>query len=57
VLNSTIDEFDSEGDAIDATQTKGRINMPGPADNFDLSSSHYTDQVVSSAWLGKLRAS
>ena len=50
VPNSTIDEFDFEGDAVDPSQIRGRINIrntglrPWSADNFDLSLEYYTDQ-------------
>ncbi len=50
VPNSTIDEFDLEGVAVDPTQIHGRINIrntglkPWSADNYDLSLEYYTDQ-------------
>ena len=50
VPNSTIDEFDLDGDAIDPTQIQGRITIrntglrPWTADNYDLSLEYYTDQ-------------
>lgn len=50
VPNSTIDEFDVEGNAIDPTLIRGRITIrntglkPWSADNYDLSLEYYTDQ-------------
>jgi TonB-dependent receptor len=49
VPNSTIDEFDFEGDSVDPSQIRGRINIrntglrPWSADNYDLSLEYYTD--------------
>jgi iron complex outermembrane recepter protein len=49
VPNSTIDEFDFEGDSVDPTQIRGRINIrntglrPWSADNYDLSLEYYTE--------------
>jgi iron complex outermembrane recepter protein len=50
VPNSTIDEFDLDGNVIDPTQIRGRITIrntglrPWSADNYDLSLEYYTTQ-------------
>ena len=50
VPNSTIDELDAEGEGIDPSQIRGRINIrntglrPWSADNYDLSLEYYTEQ-------------
>jgi iron complex outermembrane recepter protein len=49
VPNSTIDEFDLDGDSIDPSQIRGRITIrntglrPWSADNYDLSLEYYTN--------------